>query len=128
MAKVTMTWPGKGLKTLQSNIIQVDSQTARFIGGQFEYAKADAQNYMREEAPWTDRSGNARAGLHAKVNYPEGAVEMILAHSMWYGIFLEVANSGKYQIIGPTVLYIGDLLMQRIGSMFELLQTLEDQT
>jgi hypothetical protein len=41
---------------------------------------------------------------------------MIVAHSVSYGIWLEVRFSGKYAIIKPTIDYIGPILMDRIAS------------
>jgi hypothetical protein len=74
---------------------------------------------MKNNAPWTDRTGAARAGLHTTHNFEPGVFELILAHSVYYGIYLEICNSGKYSIIDKTIVYIGDLLMQRIVNMFK---------
>lgn len=70
----------------------------------FDAMAARAASMMRENAPWTDRTGNARAGLKA-VHESEPMVEhrLVLLHSMPYGIWLEVRWSGRYAIIGPTM-------------------------
>jgi hypothetical protein len=61
--------------------------------------ETDAKN----EASWTDRTGHARAGLNVQVwQTDNGDVTVIqLAHGMYYGIFLEVRNQGRYAIIMP---------------------------
>lgn len=58
----------------------------------------------KTNAPWTDRTGNARNGLNAAV-VVEGpnSYALVLFHQVSYGIWLEVANGGKYAIILPTI-------------------------
>lgn len=74
-----------------------------------------AEGYMRTNAPWTDRTGNARAGLRAQhVANPMVRHELILYHTMPYGIWLEVRWSGRYAIIAPTIQEIGPDVMQRV--------------
>lgn len=70
----------------------------------FDAMAARAASMMRANAPWTDRTGNARAGLKA-VHESEPMVEhrLVLLHSMPYGIWLEVRWSGRYAIIAPTM-------------------------
>lgn len=64
----------------------------------------EIENYMKTQAPWTDRTGNARQGLHTEVNHAAGVmVEIILAHGVHYGIFLELANAGRFAIINPAL-------------------------
>lgn len=70
----------------------------------FDYLAPRAASQMRENAPWTDRTGNARNGLmavHEKT--PMVVHRLVLFHSMPYGIWLEVRWSGRYAIIGPTM-------------------------
>ncbi len=70
----------------------------------FDAREAKAESYARENAQWTDRTGNARNGLQAKhVAVPMVVHRLVVFHTMPYGIFLEVRWSGKYAIIGPTI-------------------------
>lgn len=58
----------------------------------------------KENAPWTDQTGNARQSLHAFTKgLGEEAVELYLAHGMDYGKYLELRWQGKYAIIWPTL-------------------------
>jgi hypothetical protein len=71
------------------------------------YALADnyalkSEAMAKRNAPWTDRTGHARQGLFGYVRKPDNRVVVRIAHSMSYGVFLELANSGKYAILGPT--------------------------
>lgn len=87
------------------------------------------QDESRENAPWEDRTGNARGGLFfavdgfgletitgdvapdAKSEMSDVAVEsgdqdtliITLAHTVFYGKFLETSNGGKYAIIMSTI-------------------------
>jgi hypothetical protein len=81
-----------------------------------------SEAYMKTNAPWTDRTGNARQGLHAvpereKLRY----YMVVLAHAVSYGIWLEVKSNGEYEIIDPTMRHIGPLMMQSVSQMFERL-------
>ena len=76
-----------------------------------------AEGHMRSNAPWTDRTGNARNGLRARhVANPMVSHELILYHTMPYGIWLEVRWSGRYAIIGPTIQEIGPDVMERTAA------------
>ena len=71
----------------------------------FSASEAKASSYARANAPWTDRTGNARAGLSAKhVAEPMVKHTLVIYHTMPYGYWLEVRWSGRYAIIGPTML------------------------
>jgi hypothetical protein len=101
-----------------------DQKVKRYIAAQFiRAAGEDAPNYMKRNAPWSDISGNARAGLHATAkSIDQGkAFELIAAHSVFYGIYLESRFSGKFAILMPTINYIGKLLIDRIAAGLEKL-------
>jgi len=87
------------------------------------------QDKARKDALWEDRTGNARGGLFFAVDgfdlgtitgtvTPEAASEMsdvgiesgdsntliiTLAHTVFYGKFLELSNGGKYAIVMSTI-------------------------
>lgn len=68
---------------------------------------------MRDNAPWTDRTGNARNGLKAEHQKQEMRWhQLTLSHSVPYGIWLEVRWSGRYAILNPTLEKIGPELMR----------------
>lgn len=48
-----------------------------------------AESEMKMNAPWRDRTGHARAGLHAGVEVKKNEFVLFLAHSMDYGAALE---------------------------------------
>lgn len=81
----------------------------------FDTYEPIAETYMRANAPWTDRTANARNGLRA-VHEKEPMVEhrLILFHTMPYGLWLEVRWSGRYAIIGPTMFHLAPQLTERV--------------
>ena len=61
------------------------------------------ESYAKQNARWTDRPGNARAGLSTAIAVSEELVEIYLYNSVSYAIFLEVARGGKYAIIYESI-------------------------
>jgi len=107
---------------------------AKFIG-------AKAESYAKANAPWTDRTANARQGLFYAVDSESGGevsgsarlssqeseaisaakdvVGLYLSHSMSYGKWLELCNAGKYRIIMPTMEAHYNELMQMLRGIFK---------
>lgn len=73
-----------------------------------DYNAAYAEGWMKSNAPWTDRTGAARSGLMA-IPYNN---ELLLAYSVWYGIWLEIANNGRYQILIPAMRVVGEKIIR----------------
>lgn len=81
-----------------------------------EYYSTRSQTYMRANAPWTDRTTNARNGLTARAQHlPLKSHMIILSHGVPYGIWLEVRWSGRYSIIDPTMRHIGPQVLAMIA-------------
>jgi hypothetical protein len=60
------------------------------------------EGYAKSNAPWTDRTGHARQGLHGGVDVRDNQFVLYLSHGVDYGIWLEIAHGGNYAIVGPT--------------------------
>ena len=88
---------------IRQNVRELDIKTKRAIQLAFAFQAARSTGYMKTHAPWTDRTTAARSGLHAISNHSGSQFELILAHAVSYGIWLEVCNSGRYQIILPSL-------------------------
>ena len=80
------------------------------------------EGYLRTQAPWTDRTGAARTGLHTVTSHGEDRHSIIFAHSVHYGIWLEVKNSGEYEVIMPVVRQTGRELMDDLNHLFRNLR------
>lgn len=93
---------------------------AREIG---RYFAPILEAHAKENAPWTDRTANARQALRGYVDgdvpreasgenaaaYPDphdlarDVVAIYLSHGMNYGVYLEASMQGRYAIIWPTI-------------------------
>lgn len=65
---------------------------------------AAIESYMKNNAPWQDRTGDARRGLQARANQTgAGNFSIIANHTVSYGGFLETGTSrmSAYPILGP---------------------------
>lgn len=54
-------------------------------------------------APWTDRTGAARNGLRGTVEVSGNRAELVLSYAVDYGVWLELANHGRFAIVIPTM-------------------------
>lgn len=97
-----MTPPSVLAKTLKSYDLKV-KYGIRLLA---EYFAQKMQDESRQGAPWQDRTGNARSGLFTITE--QAATDLVTiylshAHTVYYGVFLELANGGKYAVIMPTI-------------------------
>jgi hypothetical protein len=73
-------------------------------------------NYAKANAPWTDRTGNARQGLWSNVEgVPRQSVSISIEHGVIdYGIWLEILHAGRWAILLPTISYFHPRIMADI--------------
>jgi hypothetical protein len=74
----------------------------------------EIQNWMRSNAPWTDRTGNARQGLNTQIEGSREEIALLFAHGVFYGIFLELRNSGHYAVVNPALDHWGPIIWQDV--------------
>jgi len=99
-----------------------DAKLERGIVGVFERQKQIAVGWMRSNAPWTDRTGNARSGLSTVGRYNSGeSYTLVLFGRMPYNIWLEVRHSGRYAVIIPALVDQGPKLMRTLNKLFSRL-------
>lgn len=83
-----------------------DSYARRIYQGILQLARAFVPRiiaWMKQNARWTDRTSNARQSLYAEVETSLFSIAIALDHGVEYGFWLEVANQGRYAIIGPAL-------------------------
>lgn len=103
--------------TLTPGIEKLDPMLHSAISSVVEYNSDFAEGHMRRNAPWTDRTSNARNGLFAQAFTSEDQYAIVVYHTMPYGIWLEVRFSGRYAIILPTVETVGPRLMDGLRKL-----------
>lgn len=81
----------------------------------------EVQDYAQSNAPWADRTGEARASLAAEVVTEGDSVLLILSHGVDYGEWLETIQSGRYAIIMPTLEHYAAQIFAATGATPEAL-------
>lgn len=74
------------------------------------------QNYAQTNAPWSDRTGEARNGLTAEVYLDGGEVVLELYHQAEHGKWLELIQDGNFAIIMPTLEALGPEVLAEAGA------------
>ena len=84
-----------------------------------ETVAKDFESHAKTNRPWTDRTSRARQGLTGYVrSIPEG-YRVIIAHTVDYGIWLEMAHEKNYAILEPTVRLKGPEAIKGMSHLLE---------
>lgn len=76
---------------------------------------------MRHNAPWTDRTGNARNGLFARPRRERlKRYAIVLGHTVNYGFWLEVKQAGRYAIVIPTMRTESHTVLHAASQLFAI--------
>lgn len=102
---------------LRHNLNTLDSRVNRAVTAVVDMNATKGQAYLKTDAPWTDRTAAARTGLHTIANSGGGSHEIIFAHAVHYGIWLEVKYSGRDAVIMPTVRKTGHELLRDLEGL-----------
>lgn len=106
-------------KKLRVNLSTFDDKMNRGVTAAFEFQAPKSAARMKSEAPWTDRTGNARSGLFTSTKHEGTRHSMLLAHGVSYGIYLERNHSGRYAIVIPELTRAGQDLMRVISKILK---------
>jgi hypothetical protein len=77
----------------------------------------EIEAWMKSNASWTDRTGNARQGLNVTVEDLSDAIIIRLSHGVDYGWYLETRFAGAYSIIAPAVDYWFARIMNDVNGL-----------
>ena len=61
------------------------------------------ENYAKQNRRWTDRTGHARQRLTGWVEVLANKVRINIGHGVDYGVYLELCNERRYEILQPTI-------------------------
>ena len=81
----------------------------------FEAQAPSVLEYAMTNAPWEDRTGEARAGLGVEVYEEDGEIYLDLYHTVEYGLWLETIQNGRFATIMPTLEVYADILIGGAG-------------
>jgi hypothetical protein len=116
MAKASATWD---TRELEEKLRRIGSDVDNQIDRIFDYNAAWGTTWMKLNAPWTDDTGAARSSLIAVAASRGSSHEITVAHGVHYGIWLEVANSGRFQILNPAMRAIGTNVMKSMTGLLD---------
>jgi hypothetical protein len=78
----------------------------------------EIEEWMKANHLWQNITGAAEVGLESYVEQVGmDMVHIILEHGVSYGIFLELANGGRYAIITPALDYFGPQIWNDVQAM-----------
>lgn len=97
---------------LQNNLRTFEDRALLAMQMYCETAASDLEGYMKQNRPWTDRTGQARQRLKGTVEETEAGYRIALSQGVDYGIWLELAHEKKYAILEPTVRLKGPEVVQ----------------
>jgi hypothetical protein len=103
---------------------KLDRDLERAMYATVRFHDAGAEAYMKHNAPWKDRTTNARNGLRAKgVKLGKKLYALLLTHSVTYGIYLELGTKfmHKRPIIVPTLKLYGPKVMKTFNKILDRL-------
>lgn len=83
-----------------------------------DYSMTEAEGTAKRQAPWTDRTGNARASIYGTID-DSNRKDIIgyLGIQVDYGLFLETANDKRFAIIKP----VADVTKTKIAERIRLI-------
>lgn len=108
-------------------------QFANFTRGKcrkhLQNACTELESYMKSNAPWNDRTGDARRGLKAEyterfkkgVESEPTVLTIKLSHKVDYGVYLEYAMGLRFAILEPTVRLKTPAIIQQMRGILEKL-------
>lgn len=88
------------------DVKHLDAKVQRALLGVCKYWDGKIETHMKHQAPWHDRTTNARNGLAARAAKLAGnRFAIILSHAVDYGIYLErgTRHMKARPIINPTI-------------------------
>lgn len=99
---MTVQWQGR--EDINRNLMLYTAKVREALLNLAQYFAARMEEYAKTNAPWQDRTANARQSLYAHAfTMAEEAVVIRLGHGVNYGIFLETRWAGKYSVLWPTI-------------------------
>lgn len=103
--------------TIEARIKTIPPRLDQLIAITVANGAQKGQAMLKANAPWTDRTGMARTGLSSTYYRGTGQHTIVMAHAVHYGIWLEIKNSGEYQVIMPTVRETGRGVMKDLRGL-----------
>lgn len=107
---VSIQW--HGLLELESGMSRYGDALHESRRATAEWLAQEMETWAKAHAPWKDRTGDAREGLHGWAEDEDSSHRSYayLSHGVDYGVFLETMQGGTLAIILPTILHFQNLV------------------
>jgi hypothetical protein len=89
-----------------------------FRNGIVEKYRENAEEWCKQNAPWTDRTGEARRGLLGQAIDSKNKIGFEVLHTVEYGTYLETANDGKDAVLFPCIRHFWSAFMKDAQDFF----------
>jgi hypothetical protein len=109
------------------SVKHMEDKLQRALYGVVKYWDGPVERYMKHNAPWTDRTTNARNGLTAVAQKSGSTIAasnfaIVLSHSVDYGIYLEDEQyKSARPIIMPTIKIYAPKVMKTLTKILDRL-------
>jgi HK97 gp10 family phage protein len=104
----------------------MEDKLQRALYGVVKYWDGPVERHMKHNAPWTDRTTNARNGLFAKAVKSAASIAastfaIVLGHTVDYGVYLEegTENMEARPIIWPTIELYAPKVMTTLSKILD---------
>ncbi len=91
----------KVTNTFDTNPVKAKVRMAIKIFGEAEAKRMEGE--AKADAPWTDRTSNARNSITGSFRWEEAKAIITLSGNMDYSVYLELAMEEKYAVLIPTI-------------------------
>jgi hypothetical protein len=117
---MTIKWDGAN--PIANKLLAMPNESDKALRAIISLYAPKAESAMKTGATWTDRTSNARNGLFAKPVSEKGKrYAIVLAHTVNYGIWLEIRHAGRYAIILPTTRTMSPVVMTAASRLFAMI-------
>ena len=103
MTKPAISITLKNEAQLSKNFSQFGNQIKNIVHDLVDVKFNEMVTFAKANAVWIDRTGNARNSITSEDISSGDVVKFYLTIGVDYGIWLELANDGKYRILQPTM-------------------------
>lgn len=92
-----------GFDVWEARLRALPTQVEDTVTAVFTAWEARLESWMRANAPWEDRTGEARRQLDAFTTPSAAKVWLTVAHGVEYGVYLETLHQGRFAILWPAL-------------------------
>jgi hypothetical protein len=118
MANAGFYWTEDPKEVFTKGFVQYVAGIEKQIDQLVQQYAPQIENWMKENAPWTDRTGHARQSLRAEIEYDVNELAIYMYYNeVDYDVFLEYANTGRFSILAPAMDYWSPILFKEFKKL-----------